>query len=277
MHDLNSYIDSFDIDEAHKQHLETRLNTIHTLARKHQVHSNDLYAHHQQLLSELEETSANSEALPELEAEVEKRKQTLIKITSQLTKERKKHAKAFEAEIVEKLTQLAMPGARFEVKFKEQASLSHTGADQVEFYISLNPGQPLQPLAKVASGGELSRVSLAIQVVCAEHSTIPTLVFDEVDVGISGATAEIVGHMLRSVGSRGQVICVTHLAQVAAVGHNHCAVEKSHKADRTTTNIRHLNTSQRVDEIARMLGGIDITAQTRAHAEEMLASQQRQH
>ncbi|TCS43246.1 DNA repair protein RecN [Reinekea marinisedimentorum] len=277
LHDLGDYIDSFDIDEEQKHNLESRLDSIHTLARKHQVHSNDLYAHHQQLLAELDATSANSDSLPELEAEVEKRKQTLLKITAQLTKQRKKAAKAFEAEIIDKLAQLAMPGARFEVKFKEQAALSHTGADQVEFYISLNPGQPLQPLAKVASGGELSRVSLAVQVVCAEHSTIPTLVFDEVDVGISGATAEIVGHMLRSVGSRGQVICVTHLPQVAAVGHNHCVVQKLHEKERTTTDIRHLNDGQRVDEIARMLGGIDITAQTRAHAEEMLARQQRQH
>jgi DNA repair protein RecN (Recombination protein N) len=186
-------------------------------------------------------------------------------------------AERFSRDIEEKMHQLAMPGARFCVAFTPLEKASPEGLDKVEFQISMNQGQPLRTLSKVASGGELSRISLAIQVICAEHSTIPTLVFDEVDVGISGATAEIVGLMLRAVGERGQVICVTHLPQVAALGHHHCVVRKSQQAERTRTDIKPVITEQRVDEIARMLGGIDITAQTRAHAEEMLMQHQRAH
>ncbi len=216
-------------------------------------------------------------SLETLEVDLNQRKEKYLKLAMKLSKLRKSKAKAFEAEVIEKLGQLAMPGAKFKALFADRPNHSHTGIDQVEFQISLNPGQPLQALGKVASGGELSRVSLAIQVVCAEHSTIPTLVFDEVDVGVSGATAEIVGHMLRRVGEQGQVICVTHLPQVAALGHHHCIVEKNQQINSTTTNIAQLDSHQRIGEIARMLGGIDITAQTRAHAEEMLSSHERRH
>ncbi|TXR54362.1 DNA repair protein RecN [Reinekea thalattae] len=277
LHDLNNYIESFDVNEERKHFLEERLDLINTLSRKHQVLTTELYSKHQQLVDELESFSVDADSLPELEAEVAQRKELYIQLSTELSANRKQCAQQFETEIIEKLAQLSMPGARFEVVFAERPQLGPSGADQIEFHVSLNPGQPLQPLAKVASGGELSRISLAIQVVCAEHSTIPTLVFDEVDVGISGATAEIVGHMLRSVGSQGQVICVTHLPQVAAVGHNHYVVKKQQLEQTTTTDILQLTSDQRIDEIARMLGGIDITAQTRAHAEEMLNSQQRQH
>jgi len=275
--DLNSYIDSFVFDDERKYQVEERLNQIHSLARKHQVSSHELPQHHEFLQKELAGLQTDEETLAELENTVNQRKQTYMTYAKKLSQKRKRKSKAFEAEIIEKLNHLAMPGAKFSVTFNEQSKCSPSGLDQVEYHISLNPGQPLQALAKVASGGELSRVSLAIQVVCAEHSTIPTLVFDEVDVGISGATAEIVGHMLRSVGARGQVICVTHLPQVAALGHNHCSVQKSQSNKTTTTNIHQLKAEQRIDEIARMLGGIDITAQTRAHAEEMLRSHHRAH
>jgi DNA repair protein RecN (Recombination protein N) len=257
-HDLNSYIDSFVVDDETRFQIEERLNQIHELARKHRVNSPELVGHQQTLLAELVELKNDDELL--------------IKLATGLSKLRKKKACTFAEEVVEKLNQLAMPGAKFSLQFNPEGRASSVGIDQVEYLISLNPGQPLQPLTKVASGGELSRVSLAIQVVCAEHSTIPTLVFDEVDVGISGATAEIVGHMLRSVGARGQVICVTHLPQVASLGHNHCIVQKVQGVETTSTHIHQLKADQRIDEIARMLGGIDITAQTRAHAAEMLQS-----
>jgi len=271
-HDLNSYIESFVVDDETRFQIEERLNQIHELARKHRVNSPDLVAHQQTLLAELAELKNDDELLVGPSDDVERRKLTYIKLATALSKLRKKKACTFAEEVVEKLNQLAMPGAKFSLQFNPEGRASSVGIDQVEYLISLNPGQPLQALAKVASGGELSRVSLAIQVVCAEHSTIPTLVFDEVDVGISGATAEIVGHMLRSVGARGQVICVTHLPQVASLGHNHCIVQKVQGLETTSTHIHQLQADQRIDEIARMLGGIDITAQTRAHAAEMLQS-----
>ncbi|MFC3700095.1 DNA repair protein RecN [Reinekea marina] len=276
-HDLDAYIDSIHVDEERSHYLESRLDTIHTLSRKHNINSDQLFEFSQSLQAEYSELNESQGSLEELQSEVAARKQTYLKQAKQLSSKRKTAANAFSKEVIEKLNQLAMPGAQFKVAFLEQNKASTSGIDTVEYQISLNPGQPLQPLAKVASGGELSRVSLAIQVICAEHSTIPTLVFDEVDVGISGATAEIVGHMLRQVGQRGQVICVTHLPQVAALGHNHCIVEKQHHAKNTTSTIKRLTDEHRIDEIARMLGGIDITAQTRAHAEEMLRTSARAH
>lgn len=275
--DLSTYIESIEFDDETQFEVEERLNLIHTLARKHQVPSQTLKTHFEGLQSELSTLKSNEESLDELEVDVAARKATYLECAQQLSDKRRHYALAFETEVVEKLNQLAMPGAKFSVTFNDTTKPTKHGMDQVEYYISLNQGQPLQSLAKVASGGELSRVSLAIQVVCAEHSTIPTLVFDEVDVGISGATAEIVGHMLRSVGARGQVICVTHLPQVAALGHHHCIVEKQQGHETTRTNISAIKEEQRVQEVARMLGGIEITAQTRAHAEEMLRSHLRAH
>lgn len=270
--DLERYIDGFEANDERRAFVEDRLNTIHDLARKHSVPSEQLLEHASTLETELQTLADGENELESIEQELNSRKTDFFNHAQRLSKKRQKAKTAFENEILEKLSQLAMPAARFDAVFGTESKASADGLDCVEFQISLNPGQPLQPLAKVASGGELSRISLAIQVVCAEHSTIPTLVFDEVDVGVSGATAEIVGHMLRSVGSKGQVICVTHLPQVAAQGHNHCIVKKEQTDDSTTTHIRAISQEQRIDELARMLGGIDITAQTRAHAEEMLRS-----
>jgi DNA repair protein RecN (Recombination protein N) len=275
--DLERYIDSFNVDEERSYFVEKRLDAVHSLARKHHLSSESLHTHLATLNNELIELKNSQTSLETLEAETEQRKNSYFEAAAKLSAERQLAAVKFAQQVIEKLQQLAMPGARFEVAFTPEAKHSPIGVDSVEYMISLNPGQPLQPMAKVASGGELSRISLAIQVICAEHSTIPTLVFDEVDVGISGATAEIVGHMLREVGTRGQVICVTHQPQVASLGHHHCIVAKQQSADSTTSTIQRLNTERRIDEIARMLGGIDITAQTRAHAEEMLRSSTRSH
>ncbi|MHA7879879.1 MAG: DNA repair protein RecN [Saccharospirillum sp.] len=275
--DLDHYLQSFEVDESRVQFVEQRLDTIHSLARKHQVSSETLPEHYEQLVQELEAISTDAASLDTLEAEIQSLKQDYTARAKTLSQQRQSVAERFSRDIEEKMHQLAMPGARFCVAFTPLEKASPEGLDKVEFQISMNQGQPLRTLSKVASGGELSRISLAIQVICAEHSTIPTLVFDEVDVGISGATAEIVGLMLRAVGERGQVICVTHLPQVAALGHHHCVVRKSQQAERTRTDIKPVITEQRVDEIARMLGGIDITAQTRAHAEEMLMQHQRAH
>ena len=148
------------------------------------------------------------------------------------------------------------------------------GLEQVEFLVSSNPGQPLRPLAKVASGGELSRISLAIQVITAQTSRVPTLVFDEVDVGIGGPTAEVVGQLLRRLGERGQVLTVTHLPQVAAQGHHHLFVHKARGADETRTAVTELDQAGRIEEIARMLGGVDLTEQSLAHARQMVTSAQ---
>lgn len=277
MIDLDHYLASFEVDESRVQHVEERLDRIHTLARKHQVRSEALPGLIEELETELATLAEAVDGLDDLADEVNTLAETYQQQARELSVQRQAAATRMADDVMEKLHQLAMPGACFEVAFTELDKATPDGLDQIEFLVSMNPGQPVRPLGKVASGGELSRISLAIQVICAEHSTIPTLVFDEVDVGISGATAEIVGLMLRSVGERGQVICVTHLPQVAAQGHNHCVVSKEQQGQITRTRILPIQQESRIDEIARMLGGIDITAQTRAHAEEMLMRQQRQH
>ena len=277
VNDLDQYLTSFEVDEERVRYVEDRLDRIHSLARKHQVRSEALPEHTAALAAELEQLTADVSGLDQLEIEVTELEQAYRTAAEALSDQRLAAAERFGVEVMDKLNQLSMPGARFEAFCERLESPSPTGLNRVEFRVSMNQGQPLRTLAKVASGGELSRISLAIQVICAEHSTIPTLVFDEVDVGISGATAEIVGLMLRAVGERGQVICVTHLPQVAALGHHHCVVAKHQAENQTRTDIRPITEERRIDEIARMLGGIDITAQTRAHAEEMLMRHQRQH
>jgi DNA repair protein RecN (Recombination protein N) len=174
------------------------------------------------------------------------------------------------------MQQLNMAGGVFEVKLESlpEEQYSATGKERVEFLVSANPGQPLKALNKVASGGELSRISLAIQVITAQNGRIPTLIFDEVDVGIGGAVAEIVGQQLQALSQTRQVLCVTHLPQVAALGHHHLQVNKQTGKGVTRISLKELSAEERADEIARMLGGVKITEQTRSHAVEMLAQAQ---
>lgn len=166
-----------------------------------------------------------------------------------------------------------MKAAKLEAQLSESAP-GADGLEDVEFLFSANPGQPLKPLGKVASGGELSRVSLAIQVICARNLTVPSLVFDEVDVGVGGGVAEIVGRLLRELGSHAQVLCITHQPQVASQGHQHWQVHKIQGDDTTHTRIQGLDDNARIEELARMLGGVEITESTRNHAREMLSKAQ---
>lgn len=167
-----------------------------------------------------------------------------------------------------------MPNGQFNIAFKEKPvtpdAFSPNGLDDIDFLVSANPGQPLLPLRKIASGGEMSRISLAIQVITAEKMTIPTLIFDEVDAGISGKTAETVGKLLRKLSASTQVLCVTHLPQIAALGHQHYKVEKTQTVDTTTTHITPLAFADKIQEIARLLGGAQVTKHALAHAKEML-------
>jgi DNA repair protein RecN (Recombination protein N) len=187
---------------------------------------------------------------------------------------RKQAGKQLAEAVQQEVQRLGMPGGRFTIELRPTsgADLQPYGLEQVELLVSANPGQPLKPLAKVASGGELSRISLAIQVITAQTSRVPTLVFDEVDVGIGGPTAEIVGQLLRRLGDRGQVLTVTHLPQVAAQGHHHLFVHKVRDSDETRTAVASLSKAERVEEVARMLGGIDLTKESLAHAKKMVVT-----
>ncbi len=164
-----------------------------------------------------------------------------------------------------------MPGGRFEIALEPVAEGQSYGMENVEFLVAGHPGVPPRPLAKVASGGELARISLALSVIASSASLTPTLIFDEVDSGIGGAVAEVVGRLLRQLGQGRQVLCVTHLPQVAALGHQHLRVAKRSEGAATLSEIVALGRQERVEEIARMLGGVEITATTRKHAREMLA------
>ena len=272
--ELNRFLDNFDADPARLQQLEERLDTIYTLARKHRVHPTELTQLQCKLSSELGTLDASDEAIERLSEELAAYARHYQEKASELSMLRRAAADSLACAVEQEIQRLGMPGGRFNIALQASNSdelLPH-GLEQVELLVSANPGQPLKALAKVASGGELSRISLAIQVITAQTSRIPTLVFDEVDVGIGGPTAEIVGQLLRRLGERGQVLTVTHLPQVAAQGHHHLFVHKVRNSDATHTAVANLSKRERVEEVARMLGGIDLTKESLAHARKMVVT-----
>ncbi|HEX8590494.1 DNA repair protein RecN [Pseudomonas sp.] len=272
--EINRFLDRFEADPARLQQIEERLDTIYTLARKHRVQPTEVAALHQKLLDEIETLNANDEAIERLEHEVGSYARHYQEKARELSDLRHRAAPELAHKVEHEIQRLGMPGGRFNIGLRENVDkeLSPNGLEQVELLVSANPGQPLKALAKVASGGELSRISLAIQVITAQTSRVPTLVFDEVDVGIGGPTAEIVGQLLRRLGERGQVMTVTHLPQVAAQGHQHLFVHKVREADVTRTAVSKLSKNERVEEVARMLGGIDLTKESLAHAKKMVVT-----
>ncbi len=270
---------SFELDEARLAEVDERLGVIYDLSRKHKVKPENLYSTWNQLKQELNGLNSSQNSMEELEHNLEKLESRHLSLCQKLTSSRQKAIKRLDKLVSEQMQILSLKGAGLQTKLSnfEDGRFSAYGMEDVEFYIQTNPGQPAQPLSKSASGGELSRISLAIQVISAESSDIPTLVFDEVDVGISGGTAEIVGRLLRHLGKKGQVLCVTHQPQVASQAHQHLKVEKSQTKKDTHVQVSSLAESHRVEEIARMLGGVTITDQTLAHAQEMVSLGQMEH
>ncbi|MBP8202776.1 MAG: DNA repair protein RecN, partial [Pseudomonas sp.] len=274
--ELNRFLDHFDADPERLRHMEERLDAIYTLARKHRIQPTELGAMQQQLFEELENLNADDQAAERLSGELLAFERHYQEKADELSTLRNNAASQLAAAVEVEMQTLGMPGGRFTIKLSANSnSEPHpNGLEQLEFLVSANPGQPLKALAKVASGGELSRISLAIQVITAQTSRVPTLVFDEVDVGIGGPTAEVVGQLLRKLGDRGQVLTVTHLPQVAAQGHQHLFVHKVRGNDATRTAVSKLTPAERVEEIARMLGGVDLTEESLAHARQMVGSAQ---
>ncbi|WP_295475284.1 DNA repair protein RecN [uncultured Pseudomonas sp.] len=272
MGELNRFLDHFDADPARLQQIEERLDAIYSLARKHRVQPHEVAALHQKLLDEIETLNASDESIERLQNELAAYARHYQEKARELSDLRHRSAGELAHAVEQEIHRLGMPGGRFNIELKPGSSqeLQPYGLEQVELLVSANPGQPLKPLSKVASGGELSRISLAIQVITAQTSRIPTLVFDEVDVGIGGPTAEIVGQLLRRLGDRGQVITVTHLPQVAAQGHQHLFVHKVRESNATRTAVSKLDKKERIEEVARMLGGIDLTKESLAHAKKMI-------
>ena len=261
-----------ELDPERLQWVEQRLDALHSCARKHRIEAEQLADFHQRLLTDIEALEQADQQLENLAARRSEIEQAWRKTADELHRQRVKTAARIAKQVTAAMQSLGMQGGRFDIQVSaiDRDGLSEHGSDSIEFLVSANPGQPLQPLGKVASGGELSRISLAIQVVAARDTDIPTLIFDEVDSGVGGAVAETVGQQLQTLGLHHQILCVTHLAQVAAQAHHHLQVQKTRGKTRTQTRVERLDTQQRIDEIARMLGGRKITDSTRQHAQEML-------
>jgi DNA repair protein RecN (Recombination protein N) len=268
---LRRFLDDLDIDPARQDEIERRAAALEALARKHRVAVTDLPAQRGRLETELAALENSAVSLATLESRLGHLQSAYRAAAQRLSAARRKAAGDLGKEITQLMQKLGMKGGRFVVEvIPDEARIAEHGTDTVEFLVSANPGQAPKPLAKVASGGELSRISLAIQVAAAAKTGVPCMVFDEVDAGIGGAIAEIVGRQLRALGERGQVLCVTHLPQVASQAHAQFRVSKQTDGKVTRTTLQGLKGAERVDEIARMLGGVDITDKARAHAREML-------
>ncbi len=273
---LQNYSDNIDIDPSQLAKTEQRIQSILDLARKHRVEADELQALHEKLQKELNDIDHVDERLDELSKEQNQLEEKYIQASNKLTESRKKAIARLNKKITQSMQTLGMNGGKFEISIEPVASKrSAFGLDQIEFTVTANAGQACKPIARVASGGELARISLAIQMIIANSSKIPSLIFDEVDSGVGGGIAEIVGQHLRILGQsstdRGnQVICITHLPQVASQAHHHLRVEKQTLKKRTTSQVVTLDDEQRRQEIARMLSGVEITEQSLAHADEML-------
>ncbi len=261
-------------DPARLEEIDQRLGAIHNLARKHRVPPAELHLHAQALAAKLKLLNVSDEEIAVREQQLKAMQDNYRQQAGELSTKRAKAALQLEKAINGQLAKLGMGSAKFQVALNSDPKRAPAagGNESTEFLVSTNPGQPPKPLIKIASGGELSRISLSIQVVIAQTTTIPTLVFDEVDVGIGGSTAKAVGELLQQLGKRGQVLCVTHQAQVAAQAHQHLLVSKMTVKQNTTTSLVELAKPQRIREIARMLGGDALTENSLAHAEELLAS-----
>jgi DNA repair protein RecN (Recombination protein N) len=271
---IRQRIDTLDQDPARESELDDRLAALQETARKHRITADELPALQARLSEELEQLGNYAESCSRLEQLAAEKRRTLDKLAAELTAQRQKAAANLARDITQNMATLGMGGGRFEVRIRPlaDAAAGPDGADDIEFLVSANPGQPPAPMSRVASGGELSRLNLAIQVVATAAHAAPTLIFDEVDAGVGGAVAEIVGRKLRELSRNRQVLCVTHLPQVAAQASQHFTVRKQAVRGKTSTSVQKLDAAERVEETARMLGGLQITAQTRAHAEEMLAA-----
>jgi len=269
---VERYESELDADPSRQEWVEERLASIESLARKHRVEPNALLATQSELKRELEQMTSIEASLDAIEAKLAAAAKQFEAACAKLSAQRRTTGKALSDNVTALMQNLGMPGGKFQVDVQALPieSANQHGADDLEFLVSANPGQPPRPLAKVASGGELSRISLAIQVAAAQSDTQPCLVFDEVDAGVGGGVAEIVGRQLRTLGDRAQVLCVTHLPQVASQAHAHVRVTKLTDGKSTRTSLHTLTADERIEEIARMLGGVDITNKAREHAAEML-------
>lgn len=271
--DLKHYSEKIDVDPEVFALTEERYSMAMSLAKKHQVLPEQLANHHQALSQELASLSGDESKLESIIRDIEAAQQDYLEAALKLSESRQESAKLLSGKITASIQELNMPNAQFVAQVSQlgDKKLSLSGIDEIEFVVSMNAGQPLEAMHKVASGGELSRISLAIQVILAQQVVTPALIFDEVDVGISGPTAAMVGKKLQALGEQTQVICVTHLPQVASKGHQQKFVAKLTDGEHTETTLTNLDENGRIREIARLLAGDSVTESSLANAQELLA------
>jgi DNA repair protein RecN (Recombination protein N) len=273
--ELENYLDATDLNPARLQQIEDRMTQLYDLARKHKIPPQDLPLLEAQFSKELNTLASYDQELAELIKQQKKLEANYHDIAAQLSKIRQKAAPILAKEITRIMRSLALPHCEFHIQLETKTGeISPYGYEHISFLIKTNPEQELLPLAKVISGGELSRLSLALHLSLSNEMSVPTLIFDEVDSGLSGRTAEKIGKLLRQLGEHFQVFCITHQAQVAAASHHHLLVEKQVSNKVSRTRLRLLQLQEKTQEIARLLGGEKLTQKTLEHAAEILASQE---
>ena len=271
---LRQYSHGIEPQPERLNELDTTLSNAHQLAKKHQVDTSELSDYARKLTDEFNELESMDESIESLNKDLDKITSHYNTAAKKLSTKRRKAAKQLEDYLTDAMQTLGMKGGKFAIECnnKPTDTPSANGLDHVLFKVSANPGAAPRPMSDVASGGELSRLSLAVQLITSERNRVPTLIFDEVDTGVGGGVAETVGQQLRKLGDRCQVLCVTHLPQVAAQGHCHVKVSKKSSDNKPLAESRTLSDKESLEEIARMLGGVKITKRTLAHAKEMLAA-----
>lgn len=267
--DIRNYKDSIDFEPYELEQIETRVDEINNLRRKYGEDIEEIFEYYNKTKARLDEILNRDEKVEQLKSEIIKLEKVLLEKASNLTNERLKVASQLEKVLLDELKSLNMKNVVFKVNFKD-CSFTANGKDDIEFMISFNLGEDIKPIYKVASGGEMSRFMLAFKTILADIDQIDTLVFDEIDTGISGIAAQIVGEKLSNIGKKKQIICITHLPQIAANADTHYCIEKSTSNDRTFTTIKKLNHDQKRDEIARLIAGSNITEKTMEHASEII-------
>lgn len=270
--DISRQVDNLELDEGRLEEVISRLETIRQLKRKYGESIPVILAYYDEISKEISESAYTEGQLEQLEEELAQKAEAVWQLAEALHVKRRELAHRLEKEIVQELKELYMEHAQFEVRFAPGSKqLSSSGFDTVEFYLSTNPGEGMKPLVRVASGGELSRILLALKSIFSRKQGITSIVFDEVDTGVSGRVAQAIAEKIAKIAANSQVLCITHLPQVAAVADNQYFIEKAIQEGRTETHVRKLSKEERVAEIARMLSGAEITDLTIEHARELLA------
>ncbi|MCR2042611.1 DNA repair protein RecN [Anaerosalibacter massiliensis] len=267
---LNTYMDNLALDNKRLEFLEDRINTINKLKKKYGNTINEIFIYRDKMYSKLQLFLNMEEEIQEIKDDIKKIEDILKINCGVLTDKRKLISKKLENNIFRELQELNMKDIVFKVDFKEYDYFTVSGVDKVEFLISTNPGEKLKPLSKIVSGGEMSRIMLAFKSILAEYDYIPCLIFDEIDTGISGRTAQVVGEKINKISKNHQVICISHLPQIAALADMHFAISKKSTNNKTSVKVKKLDYEERINELARLLGGVNLTNTTKLHAKEML-------